>query len=149
MKRRSLSAILTLLLVAALVLQTLRAVNRIKASKTLLRAEQETMASLNSGHLDPLVLRTNLARLRRAAEQDPVEGRIVTAIGTMHLLLGNPNEAIHTYQRALEVEERYEIYRNLADAQRRAGNLKEAHRSHEKALKLAPFLATPAGQSAR
>ncbi len=149
MKRRTLAGILTLLAVAALLLQTHRALSHIQASKILLRAEQETLASSSSGHLDPLVLRSNLARLRRAAEQDPVEVRIPIAIGTMHLLLRNPNEAVHAYRRALEVEERYEIYQNLAEAQRRAGNLKGAQRSHEKALKLAPFLTTPAGQSAR
>lgn len=141
MKGRTLAGILVLVAVAALVFQTRRAGDRIGASKTLLRAEQETLASSSSGQLDPLVLRTNLVLLRAAAKQDPVEVRIPIAIGTMHLLLRSPNEAVAAYRRALEVEERYEIYQNLAEAQRRAGNLKGAQRSHYKALKLAPFLA--------
>ncbi len=141
MKGRTLAGLWALLVVAALVLQTHRAANRLRASKTLLRTEQETVASSTSGHLDPLLLRTNLVRLRAAAKQDPVEVRIPIAIGTMHLLLHNPHEAIAAYRRALEVEERYEIYQNLAEAQRRAGDLKGAKQSHETALKLAPFLA--------
>jgi lipopolysaccharide biosynthesis regulator YciM len=140
MRRQHASWAAAALVLLALVAQTHRAHDRLLASKTLLRAEQETLASSATGHLDPIVLRTNLARLRQAERWDPTEVRIPIAIGTMHLLLHHPRDAVDAYRAALKVEERYEIYQNLAEAQHRAGDAAGARQSEQTALKLAPFL---------
>lgn len=147
MSGKQLGWLLVVLTAATLVFQTNRGRDKMAASKELLRVEQETIASSATGQLDPNLLRTHLAKLKEAAEQDPTEARIPIAIGTMHLLLKNPNEAVDAYRHALTVEERYEIYQNLAEAQRRAGDLAGARESAETAVKLAPFLARRAGSS--
>lgn len=148
MKGRTLGGILAVLLLLALVGQTLRWRDRLTASRLLANAEVLTLA-VAAGQIPPRALADNLEALRQAATLDPVEVGIPIARGSQYFLLGRPEPAEDAYREALRLEPKPEIYLDLGRAQWMAGRKEEAVRNFALAVRLQPGLARelPAGVS--
>ncbi|HEX7181168.1 MAG TPA: tetratricopeptide repeat protein [Thermoanaerobaculia bacterium] len=142
MKGRSLVWPLVLLLAVALLGQTARWRARSTAGRILHQVEALTMAAVNAGRAPSYLLVSNLEALRRAAELDPLEIGIPIARGSQHFLLRNARAAIDSYEDALALEPRPEIYFNLGRAHDLAGNAEEARRNYQLGLRLSPRLAS-------
>lgn len=110
--------------------------NRLMASRWLIRAEVTSLEAWKMGPAGGNLLRSNLDLLKKAEAKDPLEPGIPIAIGAVHLLLGSSHAAIDAYDRALGIEWRPETYLNLGRAQRRAGLEAKARESFHTALKL-------------
>ena len=139
MKGRTLGAILTVLLLLALVGQTVRWRDRLTASRLLANAEALTLA-VAAGQIPPRALSDNLVSLREAAALDPVQVGIPLARGSQYLLLGRAEPAEEAYREALRLEPKSEVYLDLGRAQWMAGRKEEALRNFELAVRLDPRL---------
>ena len=136
------------LLLAGLVLQSLRLRDRLFASKLINQVEAVAMAAAGAGPgAIERVLPYGLAALRRAGEADPVAVEVPLSRGSLFLLARRPEEAIAAYRRAAALEPHPEIYLHLGDALLAAGQLEEARRNYRIALLLDPWLrsSVPAG----
>lgn len=138
MKRRWIGVVAVALVALALAAQLLRARRLEDASHVLRTVEQVSVAVAARGQVPPGLLWDNVKLLQRAHERDPADSRILLAIGGQYLLLGRPEDAIATYERALEIEPRPEIFLNLARAQERSGELEAARESYRRAQVLDP-----------
>jgi tetratricopeptide (TPR) repeat protein len=136
---RTLGGILTVLLVLALLGQTVRWRDRLTASRLLANAEALTLA-VAAGQIPPRALADNLKALRRAAALDPVQVGIPIARGSQYLLLGRPEPAEQAYLAALRLEPKSEVYLDLGRAQWLAGRREEALRNFTLAVRLDPRL---------
>jgi tetratricopeptide (TPR) repeat protein len=136
---RTLGGILTVLLVLALLGQTVRWRDRLAASRLLANAEALTLA-VAAGQIPPRALADNLKALRRAAALDPVQVGIPIARGSQYLLLGRPEPAEQAYLAALRLEPKSEVYLDLGRAQWLAGRREEALRNFTLAVRLDPRL---------
>ena len=148
MKSRVLVWPLLGLLLAGLVLQSLRLRGRLLASKLINQVEAIAMAAAGSGPgALERVLPYGLAALRRAGEADPLAVEVPLSRGSLFLLARRPEEAIAAYRRAAALEPHPEIYLHLGDALLAAGQLEEARRNYRIALLLDPWLrsSVPAG----
>jgi tetratricopeptide (TPR) repeat protein len=148
MKSRLLVWPLLGLLLAGLVLQSLRLRGRLFASKLISQVEAVAMAAAGAGPgAIERVLPYGLAALRRAGEADPVAVEVPLSRGSLFLLARRPEEAIAAYRRAAALEPHPEIYLHLGDALLAAGQLEEARRNYRIALLLDPWLrsSVPAG----
>ena len=146
MKGRVLAWPLLALLLAGLVLQTLRWRGRLLASQLINRVEAITLGAARAGALAQ-VLPLDMADLRRAGEADPVAVEVPLSRGSLLLLARRPDEAIAAYRSALALEPHPEIYLHLGDALLAAGQLAEARKNYRIALLLDPWLrpSVPAG----
>ena len=148
MKSRVLVWPLLGLLLAGLVLQSLRLRGRLFASKLISQVEAVAMAAAGAGPgAIERVLPYGLAALRRAGEADPVAVEVPLSRGSLFLMARRPEEAIAAYRRAAALEPHPEIYLHLGDALLAAGQLEEARRNYRIALLLDPWLrsSVPAG----
>jgi tetratricopeptide (TPR) repeat protein len=148
MRSRALVWPLLGLLLAGLILQTLRYRNRLLASQLLNQVAAITMAAASAGP-DALAraLPFDMAALRRAGEADPVAVEVPLSRGSLLLLAQRPDEAVAAYRGAIALEPHPEIYLNLGKALLAAGQLEEARRNYRIALLLDPWLrpSIPAG----
>jgi tetratricopeptide (TPR) repeat protein len=136
------------LLLAALVLQTVRLRGRLLASRLTHQVEVISLAAAGSSPGSfAQVLPLNLAALRRAEAADPLAVEVPLSRGSLYLLARQPQEAIEAYRRAAALEPHPEIYLHLGDALLAAGQVEEARRNYRIALLLDPWLrsAVPAG----
>lgn len=129
---------LVLVLGLALVAQTVRWWERMDASRILNTVERTTLPAYNARRTD--VLYTYIELLRRAGRLDPLEIGIPIARGSLYYLLRQPQEAVDTYEEALRLEPRPEIYLNLGRALELAGRKEEAGRAFRLALRIDPRL---------
>lgn len=127
MRARLLFSILAPLLAAALLLQVVTAQRRLRASRVTNTVERTSAAAAASAQGADL-LRFNLAAIRQALADDPLEVRAHQAEGSILLLLGRPAEAIASYQRALAIQPGPELYLALGLAQLRSGDRAAARR---------------------
>ena len=137
MRGRTLGGILSVLLLLALVGQTVRWRDRLTASRLLANAEALTLA-VAAGQIPPRALADNLVSLRAAAALDPVQVGIPIARGSQYLLLGRAEPAEESYLEALRLEPKSEVYLDLGRAQWMAGRKEEALRNFERAVRLDP-----------
>ena len=140
MSGRALSWLLMALLAAALVGQTLHARRRVDADRVLHQVEVVSVHLAGSGERAAPVFWANVKLLQRAQREAPADSRLLLAEGSQYLLLGRAEEAAATYQRALAVEARPEIYLNLGRAQLALGDRQAAAASFHAALTLAPMM---------
>jgi tetratricopeptide (TPR) repeat protein len=133
-------AVLALLL-AGLVMQTLRLRGRLLASRSIGQVQAVSLAAARSGPAAvERVLPFGLAELRVAGEADPVAVEVPLSRGSLFLLAHRPEDAIDSYRRALALEPHPEIYLHLGDALLAAGRIEEARRNYRIALLLDPWL---------
>ncbi len=105
MKSRVLVWPLLVLLLAGLVLQSLRLRGRLLAGKLTHQVEAIAMAAAGAGPgAIERVLPYGLAALRRAGEADPVAVEVPLSRGSLFLLARRPEEAIAAYRRAAALE---------------------------------------------
>jgi tetratricopeptide (TPR) repeat protein len=149
MKGRILAIGLTLLLLLALLGQTVRWRHRLAASRLLRQVEVLSMAAASAGQAQPRLMAANLEMLRQAAPLDPSEVGIPIARGTQYLFLARPDAALRSYEEALALEPRPETYLNLGRAQWLADRREEARRSFALAVRLSPNLDQEIPRSAR
>ena len=126
----------------ALVLQTDRALDRIAASKRLRAVEVLSEQMARSGRVPGALVGTHFRLLREARALDPSEVGVLVALGGQHMLLGQPERAAAVYREALALEPRPETYLNLGQALLASGRRDEAREAYDKAVRLAPRLAS-------
>lgn len=141
MRGRYWAALLCMLLLLALGWQAQRGFHRLAASGVLARAEVELLATARRGRGPLAVLQANTFNLEQAARWDPLEVGIPLTLGSYQLLMRNTESAYHSYQAALALEPRPELYLNLGRALRALNRLDEAQGMTDLALKLNPYLA--------
>lgn len=136
-----------LALAFALVAQTGRALDRLRASKQVRVVEVVGAQVVAVGRVPPQISAGNFRLLRQARELDPAGVAPLMGLGSQYLLMGRPDAAIEAYLQALAFEPRPEIYLNLGRAYVAAGQRAEAERAFGDALLLAPGLRdeVPAG----
>ncbi len=127
-------------LALALAFQSVRLRDRLQASSLLRRAEARTLAAAATGRIASTLLQQNLLDLERAARLDPVEVGIPLARGSQFLLMRRAAAAIESYERALALEPRPEIYLNRARARLLAGEAAAAEEDFARAARLDPAL---------
>lgn len=126
--------------IALLVFQVRRAAELLSANLHLYRGEQMAAQMLASGRGDRRVLGVNLRALRQASEHAPSDPRIRLAVGSHHMLMGQPLSAIRWYRDAIELEARPEIHLSLARALFETGRAEEAVTHYRAATRLDPRL---------
>lgn len=149
MKGRVLAAAVGLLLLAALLGQTVRWRHRMAASRALRQVEMLSLAAASAGQAPPQLMTANLDVLSRVAPLAPAEVGIPIAQGTQYLFLARPEPAIRFYEEAVALEPRPEGYLNLGRAQWLAGQREEARRNFARAVRLDPRLAEQIPRTAR
>jgi O-antigen ligase len=127
---------LTLALLVALAGQTARWRHRLEASRVLRQVELNSLAALQRGEAPVTLMQNQLEALRQIAPLDPVEVGIPIARGTQYLFLAQPEAAIGSYQEALALEPRPEIYMSLGRATWLTGRHDEARQLFTTALRL-------------
>jgi O-antigen ligase len=130
-------------LILALGFQTVRLRDRLLASSLLRGAETRTLAAAATGRIASTVLQENLLDLERAARLDPVEVGIPLARGSQFLLMRRADAALESYERALALEPRPEIYLNRGRARLLAGQAAAAGEDFALAARLDPALNIP------
>jgi O-antigen ligase len=139
---RALATVLTAFLAVALMAQAVRWRDVALANRLLGSVQRLSMAMASTKQAPPQLVAQNLAALRRAAPLDPVQvGIPITRGGQYLFFLNRPEEAERSYQEALRLEPRPEVYMGLGKAQWLAGRREEAARNFGLALRLNPFLA--------
>jgi tetratricopeptide (TPR) repeat protein len=128
------------LLLAALVLQSVRLYDRLLASRLVHQVELISLAAAASNPaILPRLLPINLAQLRRAGAADPLAVEVPLSRGSLYLLLHRPEEAAAAYREALALEPHPEIYLHLGDALLNGGHLDEARAIYRSAIVLSPW----------
>jgi len=130
-------------LILALGFQTVRLRDRLLASSLLRLAETRTLSAAATGRIASTVLQQNLLDLERAARLDPVEVGVPLARGSQFLLMRRAGAAIESYERALALEPRPEIYLNRGRALLLAGQAAAAGEDFARAARLDPALRIP------
>ncbi len=143
---KAFSWVLVVLLLAALAWQVQDSRDKLEASRLLYKVEGISYSILATGQAPRQALAQNLRDLRRAGELDPLEVGVPLATGSQYLLMQSPNQAVEAYREALELEPRPEIYLNLGKALVMAGDRKAADEAFDKAVRLAPQLASEVPQ---
>jgi len=129
-------------LLVALGWQTLRAMDRITASRLLARVEARTLAAVQARHAPSTMFAEHLSWLDTAARLDPLEIGIPIARGSQFLLLRRPTEALAAYREAAALEPRPEIDLNIGRALWMQGAHDEARAAFKRAVQLNPQLRT-------
>ena len=134
-------------LALALAVYTGHARDRLRASQQLRVAEVIGARLAAAGRPAPRAAAANLRLLRQARELDPGAVGPAMALGSQYMLIGRPRAALDTYEEALALEPRPEIYLNMGLAYRALGRRPEAEGAFRDALRLDPGLEThvPAG----
>lgn len=130
-------------LILALGFQTVRLRDRLLASSLLRGAETRTLAAAATGRIASTLLQENLLDLERAARLDPSEVGVPLARGSQFLLMRRADAAIESYEHALALEPRPEIYLNRGRARLLAGQAAAAGEDFARAAKLDPALRIP------
>ena len=131
------------LVALALALQTVRLRDRLQASAVLRRVETRTLAAAATGRIASTLLQQNLLDLDRAARLDPSEVGVPLARGSQFLLMRRAASALESYERALALEPRPEIYLNRGRARLLAGETAAAQEDFVRAARLDPALQVP------
>lgn len=149
MKGRALVWPLAIVLVLALLGQTLRWRNRLLGSRLLREVDVRSTAALSVGRASPQLMADNLEALRKAAPLVPADMRIALARGTQYLFLTNLTAAVASYEEALALDPRPQGYLFLGRAQWLAGKQDEARRNFAVAVRLDSRLANQIPLAAR
>ena len=128
------------LVLLTLVWQTVRARDRLEASRLLAQVEARTQFAIRAGRAPSTMFAQHLAWLDAAARLDPLEIGIPTARGTQLLLLRRPSEAMSAYRAAAALEPRPEIDMNMGRALLMQGARAEARAAFTRAVRLDPHL---------
>lgn len=140
MSARLLATFLALLLGVGLVLQTRHALRVAAASRDLEIVERRTAAALAAGRVPQILVRDNLRKLDRVEAAMPAEVTVRMARGSQYLISGRPHAALRGYREALELEERAEVWLNVARAHGELGEAEAVHEAIAHALILDPNL---------
>jgi tetratricopeptide (TPR) repeat protein len=140
MTRRRLFPFVFASLLIALGWQTLRAVDRITASRLLARVEAQTLAAVQARHAPSTMFVEHLQWLDTAARLDPLEIGVPIARGSQFLLLRRPADALAVYRQAAALEPRPEIDLNIGRALWMQGDRDAARKAFQRAVQLNPQL---------
>ena len=136
MSGRLLSWILAPLLIAALVLEAGRAVRHWQASRVLSAVKKVTVEANQRGRLSKRLIERNIRLLRQAELLYPVEVAIPIARAGQYVMLERYEAAVQTFEKALELEPRGEIYAHIGRARLKMGQREEADRAFMQAIRL-------------
>ena len=120
---RSLLALLVLIAAIALILRGV--VPRIECNREKGRINREVRRFARSGDEQTLMAqaRRNIHSCRRCLIAYPEDFQLHMLMGANLRVLGNAEEALQSYQRALAIAERPEIYAQMAEIEVERGNL--------------------------
>lgn len=139
--RRWLGLLATALVLAALFAQTSRGRALVGANRRLRAVEVTSLAAARQGRrADPLLL-ANLSVLREAERMDPADVALRVARGSVYFLLGRMEQAVSSYEDALRLEPRPEIYFNIGRAKVALGDRGAADTAFARAIRIDPRLA--------
>ena len=138
MSGRRLVWVLLPLVALALALEVRSAFRRMQASLVLAKVKAATLEADRLGRLSQRMLDRNAKLLRRVEPLSPVEVELPIARGGQYLLLDRPRAAIRTYEKALSIEPRGEVYAHLGRALVAAGDREAADRALRTAVLLDP-----------
>lgn len=138
--RAGLAWLAAVILAFALVAQTGRALDRVRASKQVRVFEAIGTRLVGVGRVPPQITAANLRMLRQARELDPAAVEPRVGLGSQYLSMGRPDAAAGAFREALAFEPRPEIYLNLGLAYRAAGRREEAEAAFRDAVLLSPGL---------
>ena len=137
---RALLLVAVVLLTGALGVALRRSASLLRADRILNTAEASTRAAQARGGVSVALLRHNASALGRAEELAPGSAAVRLARGSQFLLWGQADAAAASYEEALRLEPRAEIYLNLGRAQLLLGRHEEARESFARAVQLDPDL---------
>lgn len=140
MKGRLVAVLAMAVLLAALVAQTDRLRDRLRAERIVKVVEAATQQLMAAGRVPPRMLWRHVRLLEEAGRLAPGEAAIPLAQGAQYMLLDRPQEAVAVYRRALALEVRPETYLNLGRAQLRLDDEPSALESFRRAVRLDPRL---------
>ena len=149
LRGRTVVGVLLPLLIAALVLQSLRYRSQWRAARLLRTVEVVTVQMVRSGRGNAGLLWRHVRLLEEAARLDGANAAIPLAEGSQYRLLRRYDEAKEAYRRALALEPRPEIWLNLGAAQAAAGEKETARESFLTAVKLDPRMRSQVPQPYR
>lgn len=141
MSGRRLVWIVSPLLAVALVLQGIRAERLWRVSRIVGAVEQATTEMSLSGRVSRSKVEYHLRLLREAERLVPSHVDIPVARGWQYLLTNRPEAAVRSFEEALAIEPRAEVYANLVQAHKMNGDLEAAAEAYRTALRLDPSLA--------
>ena len=136
MNGRHLCWILAPLLTLALVLEAGRAVRHWQASRVLEAVKKVTVEANQRRRLTKRLLERNVRLLREAERLNPAEVALPIARGGQYMMLERHRAALATFEKALELEPRGEIYAHLGRAQLELGRRDEAEVAFRRAIRL-------------
>lgn len=136
MKGRHLSWILAPLLVAALVLEAGRAARHLQANRVVAAVKRVTVEANQRGRLSKPLLERNVRLLREAERLAPADVTIPIARGGQYMMMDRYVAAIQTFEKALEIEPRGEVYAHIGKAQLKLGRRAEADVAFFRAIRL-------------
>jgi tetratricopeptide (TPR) repeat protein len=137
-RERLAALLLVVALASGLAFQIGRMRARLGASQLLRLVEGRTVHAVSRGDSAELV--RNLRMLKRAQELDPSEIGVLVARGSQYLLRGRHAAAIKTYEEALSLEPRPEIYLNMGRALLMSGEGEDADESFALAFRIHPLM---------
>ena len=136
MTGRAAAFIVLTVLLAALAWRGVVGQRALQASRLVRAVEATSPAAAAAGEAGQRLLRRNLALALEATRLDPASLPAAQALGSVYLLLGRPDDAITSYQRALALQPAAEIYMDLGHAYRAQGASGEARTSYAQAVAL-------------
>lgn len=140
MSGRRLGWIVSPLLALVLVFQVLRADRLWEVSRILQAVEQATTELSLGGSVPRGRIEYHLRLLRQAERLAPRQVDIPVVRGWQYLLTERPEAAIRSFEEALELEPRAEIYANLVEAHMMNGDPAAAAQAYKMARLLDPSL---------
>lgn len=132
------SLVLALLVAAAVWVQVGRAGERLEASRRVREVEGRSLAMVTQGQVIRQVVEAHLRELETVREVAPGDVAVPMSIGSQYLMTGRAEAAVRSYQEALDVEPRPEVYLNLGRAQLALGDEEAAREAFTAAQTLAP-----------
>jgi len=136
-----LGLVATALVLAALFAQISRGRALVGANQRLRAVEVTSLGAARQGkRAEPLLL-ANLSVLREAERMDPADVALRVARGSVYFLLGRMEQAVSSYEDALRLEPRPEIYFNIGRAKLALGDHGAADTAFARAVRIDPRLA--------
>jgi tetratricopeptide (TPR) repeat protein len=131
----------TAIVLAALFAQTSRGRALVGANQRLRTVEVTSLAAARQGERARPLLLANLSVLREAERMDPADVALRVARGSVYFLLGRMEQAVSSYEDALRLEPRPEIYFNIGRAKLALGDRGAADTAFARAIRIDPRLA--------
>ena len=138
-ERKGFQRLLVVGLLGLLMMSLMISRRRIRSSARLSVVETAATAMIEQGRVYPTLLRQLMDPLEAAERDTPWNEGIALALGSCHLLLREPEEAVSWYEKSMEISPRPETITNLGRAKLELGLQEEAVELFARAVLLDPL----------